>query len=147
MKLTTPTPTLAQLRAELAELGIALRADRDALALARATVEQHTIDTAGGSKALGPNEDERTRKLTLAIGSSDNVGHWLARVRDHEAQLDRLSAQLATLLDQRRAAEWAIRERTLQLLEASARYADEASDERLDERIEDQVLAKLALPF
>jgi len=142
--------TLAQLRTHLAELGIQLRADRDAVALARATVEQQTIDDAGGQKALGANEDDRTRKLTLAVATSDNVGHWLHQLRDHEAQLDRLNAELSNQLDARRAAEWSIRERTLALLEARAQGLDEASDEHLNEIVELVPAAsgdELHLPF
>ena len=105
-----------------------LREAKDSLANQRAKTEQEAIDRAGGPKTLGANEEERQRKLALAL-SRDAV--YLAahrRVRFLEAQLDTQQAGLALEQDTRRETEWAIRSKIAQALTHQARDLDTSAE-------------------
>lgn len=112
---------ITELRTQLTEARIRLRSTRDLYDLAKVTAEAKAIETAGGAKNLGANEDERRRALCLALAESDSYSKWLSDVRLQEAALDRIEAALSNELDVRRAREWAVRER---LADALMDYRD-----------------------
>ena len=55
---------------------------------------------AGGAKAFGANEDERSRKLILALAEDPNYSGWLAKLHAAEDAEARLTAELEAAIDQ-----------------------------------------------
>lgn len=104
------------LRSRLAEIAIDLRTRKDQLTAAQLAAEQAAIDQAGGTKALGTNEEERKRRLAIAVAAHPATSDILTYLRRLEADRDRLEAELASETDERRAHEWSIRERLVDLL-------------------------------
>ena len=98
-----------ELRIQLASVRDQLRHAKDTLTLTQAEAEQRAIDLAGG--AIGKNEAERTRALTLALARDSAYRGALTAVRVYEAEVDRLEALLEGAKDARRVDEWAIRAR------------------------------------
>ena len=94
---TNPAP-----RTQLATAKIALRAAQDHYDLTKAQAEQRSIDAAGGSKHLGANTDDRTRALTLALAQDTAYRESLTVLRQAQATVDRLQAEVDDAIDQRR---------------------------------------------
>lgn len=121
---TTITP-LAQLRIDLTEAKAALRDAQDDYKLTRAQSEQQAI--AGGIN--GKNADERERNLLVALNDDLYHNRALARLRGHEHTVDRIEAQLESLLDDRRAWEWSIRSALIDALGQSGKDDTQAFDD------------------
>lgn len=123
---------------QLAEVEILLRDARDAEARAKLQAEQQAIAAAGSLKALGSNDDERKRALLIAVADDPACQAAQRAVRGHEAQRERLLAQLETWKDERRAQEWEIRSRTADAIRTVATLSGDpddtkAIDQALDE--------------
>ncbi len=117
------TEPLPDIRSKLANTKIMLREAQDALSTEQARAEQRAIEAAltenpgaDREKVLGTNEASRNRALTVALASDDAYCQALKGVRGLEAEVDRLEAQLESARDERRAREWATRERMVAVL-------------------------------
>lgn len=105
------------LRMSLAEARIALRSANDDMAVTKALAESRVIEEVGGEKALGANAEARERALTLALAQSASYQAGLQRLREMEARVERLQAEVDAVRDARRESEWRVRERLAQVLE------------------------------
>lgn len=83
----------------------------------RAKCEMAIIQAAGGEKALGANEAERKRVLTVKLDESETYQHVMQQLRRAENDLLYAEMELDHLLDERRAEEWAIRARLADALQ------------------------------
>lgn len=101
--------TLAELRLALAEAKHTLRLAKDAHDIDRALAEHAAIAQLNGS--AGKNEAERARNLTIALLDNADYCQTVNHLRDCEAAVDRLQAQIAVAEDEIRAAELRARER------------------------------------
>lgn len=136
--------TLATLRLRLVDAQARLRQAKDDLGRTQAEREQAAIKAAGG--AIGRNEDERKRALTLALTNDADYRRVLAFVRDAESTVNLLEAQIENALDVRRAEEWQIRSRmvdALYHLGAQTDSPDPASDQVFDDATFGWVLSML----
>jgi hypothetical protein len=100
--------TLAQLRTDLAAARVALRQAKDAHEIMRAVAETDAIER---GVADGKNADERARKLTVALLYHDGYNGSITYLRDREADVDRLQAEIAIEEDRLRAEELRVREK------------------------------------
>lgn len=116
---------LANLRIALAEAKIALRAAKDYETIARAIAEQAAIGELNGS--AGKNEAERARNLTIALYNDNYYQNSLTALRDAEAKVERLNAEIAVAEDEVRANEARIREKLADAL-MGRRVDDAAAD-------------------
>ncbi len=110
--------TLSTIRRELTSARIALRNLADELARVKAEAEQRAIAQAGGEKALGGNAEARERALAIALSLD---GDYQAVVKRNKALLevaDYLECDLEDAKDARREAEWRVRLRLAEALEA-----------------------------
>lgn len=107
-------------RAQLAAARIALRAQQDHHERITAEAEQRIIDAAGGSKHLGPNTEDRARALTIALTNDATYTESLMWVRNAQAEVDRLQAEVDDLIDQRRKLDRASRDRASAAIEQLA---------------------------
>lgn len=133
--------TLATLRLRLVDAQARLRQAKDDLGRTQAEREQAAIKAAGG--AIGRNEDERKRALTLALINDADYRRVLAFVRDAESTVNLLEAQIENALDVRRAEEWQIRSRmvdALYHLGAQTDSPDPANDQVFDDATFEQVV-------
>lgn len=116
---------LATVRMQLADARAALRNAKDDYALAKAQAEQNAqID--------GKNEAERARKLIIAVAEDFYYNRALAALREAEYIVDRREAQIESLLDDRRAWEWAIRSELIDALGKTGKDDTAAFDTSLD---------------
>ena len=118
---------LAGCRRRLAAAEIALRAAKDAEVLERAEAEALAIAALNGS--AGKNDDERKRNLTIALRRSLPYQEVLAALRDAEADLTSVQAELEVATDQRRAEEWRVRYLLVQALFESQVTSDQPGDD------------------
>lgn len=135
---------LANLRRDLAENQVALSDAKRALERAKALAEQRAIDAAGGEKALGANAEARERALALAFITDQEYQAHVESVAQADTWVGRIQTDIEIVGDQRRADEWAIRDRLVQALErssiptnhhgADARVFDDVADEVTDRR-------------
>lgn len=109
--------TLPETRKRLVETRITLRQANDHFAQSRAEAEQRAIDAAGGEKSLGANEEARKRALTLVLAKDDDYQLAVTMIRQMEATVDRLEAEMEDLRDARREEEWRIRLRLADALD------------------------------
>lgn len=116
---------LSNLRIALAEAKIALRPAKDYETIARAIAEQAAIERLNGS--AGKNEAERARNLTLALVDDNYYQNALTALRDAEAKVDRLTAEIAVEEDAIRLNEARIREKLADAL-LGRRMDDAAAD-------------------
>ena len=115
--------TLTQLRIALAEAKIALRAAKDDHDTIKAIAEHAAILRMNGS--AGKNDDERKRNLAIALSEDYAYSGALTRLRDAEAKVDRLAAEIAVEEDAIRANEARIREKLADAL--MGRHLDDAA--------------------
>ncbi len=108
------------LRIQLAEARSALRDAQDRYDLVKAQAEQRIIEDAGGSKALGSNEDERKRALLLALEADEAYTNAHSTLRYTQAMVDLLQAKLDEQIEVRRSADRASRDRLSAALESLA---------------------------
>lgn len=107
---------LSDLRLELAQAKADLREARDDLTVVQAAIERQVIDEAGGSRALGANERDRERALTLALNDQASYTRALAALRDRESEIERLEAEIQNAEDERRRHEYAVRAQVAEAL-------------------------------
>lgn len=115
---------LPDLRIQLAEARIALSKARDTEKIARAAAEHHAIASLNGS--AGRNAEERERNLILALDKDEEYQRMLSMLRQREAAVERLEAQLEAARDVRRADEWRIRAKLADALWRNGVQSDEA---------------------
>lgn len=120
--------TLADLRIALAETRIALRQAKDAHEVSKAIAELSAAERLNGN--LGKNEAERTRNLTVALLEDNAYSNVLILLRDCEAKVDRLAAQIAVEEDAIRLNEARIREKLADAL--MGRRMDDAAADAFD---------------
>ncbi len=107
-------------RAQFAAARIALRDAQDHYDLITAQAEQRIIDAAGGAKGLGANAEDRARALTLALVEDQDYTEALQRLRQAQAEVDRLQAEVDDMIDERRTLDRASRDRASAAIEALA---------------------------
>lgn len=107
-------------RQRLAAARIALRDAQDHHDLAKAQAEQRIIEAAGGAKNLGANAEDRTRAMTLALADDPAYCAALAALREAQAEVDRMQADVDDAIDQRRKLDRQSRDRASAALEALA---------------------------
>jgi biopolymer transport protein ExbD len=90
--------TLTELRQRLADAQITLRTAKDVHETTRAIHEQAAIDC---GDAGGKNAEERARSLTIALDQNTTYLGVLDELRDAEATVDRLKAEIAIAEDDR----------------------------------------------
>lgn len=120
---------LPQLRLDLASARITLRQAKDELETAKAIAEQNYIMTLGGN--VGKNETERERNLIIGLSGSSLYRDALSYLRESEAVIDQLQAEIAVEEDRLRAEELRVREKLADALlgrRESAAMDDAASD-------------------
>lgn len=115
--------TIGDLRLALAEAKIALRQAKDAHDVSRAIAEAAAIERLNGN--AGRNEAERARNLTIELLHDDAYSNVLVLLRDCEARVDRLHAEIAVADDQIRADELRVREKLADAL--MGKRADDAA--------------------
>lgn len=120
--------TIGELRIALAEAKIALRQAKDAHDISKAIAETNAIE--GGVN--GKNAEERTRNLTVALLEDNAYSNVLILLRDAEAKVDRLTAQIAVEEDAVRLNEARIREKLADAL-MGKRVDDATADCTCDE--------------
>lgn len=131
---------LPEIRLSLADARANLRTAKDTLEIVRAEAEQRCIDLAGG--AIGKNETERSRALTLALARDPQYIRALSQARRVEAEVERLDALLEGAKDGRRLEEWTIRARLADaLLGVHSDHADRAGDTAFDDALDAAMLA------
>lgn len=101
--------TTSNLRQRLADAKTALREQEQYLETAKAIAETEAIDAAGGE--YGKNEADRKRFLTTALAQNFDYDGALAYTNELRATVDQLSAEIATMDDDRAAARLAAQER------------------------------------
>jgi hypothetical protein len=119
--------TLATLRIALAEARISLKDAKDYEATARAVAETTAIE--GGTN--GKNADERARNLTIALMDDNYYQNARISLRDAEAKVDHLQAEIANYEDTIRADEARIREKLADAL-MGKRVDDLTADQAFD---------------
>jgi hypothetical protein len=107
-------------RQRLAVARIALREVQDHYELIKAQAEQRIIEAAGGTKNLGANAEDRTRALTLALAQDSDHAAALTLLRQAQAEVDRLQAEVDDAIDQRRKLDRASRDRASAAIETLA---------------------------
>ncbi|HEY0607768.1 MAG TPA: hypothetical protein VGD58_32940 [Herpetosiphonaceae bacterium] len=107
-------------RQRLAAARIALRDAQDHHDLIKAQAEHRIIENAGGAKNLGANADDRTRAVTLALANDPAYCAALAALREAQAEVDRMQADVDDAIDQRRKLDRQSRDRASAALEALA---------------------------
>jgi len=110
--------SLPELRAQLAEERITLRAAEQHEATVRAIAETGAINAANGD--YGKNEEARKRFLIIALENDDAYRGALDDLNRSRASIDRLSASIAGLEDERRQARLLADERHTVALERLA---------------------------
>ncbi len=106
------------IRIELAQARIALRAAQDHFELTKAQGEHQIIGAAGGK--IGNNAEERSRNLLLALEQDPDYVQARARLREAQAKVDRLQAEIEDMIDARRKDDRASRDRLSAALEVIA---------------------------
>jgi hypothetical protein len=94
----------------IAEARATLNARQLLLAQVKAQVERQTIEAAGGYKALGSNEAERSLALEHALAGSTDYQTGLVGVNAAKRDLDVLDAQASGLRFAQRERDLALRE-------------------------------------
>lgn len=117
---------MLELRQQLAEARINLRSARDRFELTKALCEQRAI-VAG--RADGKNAEERSRNLTVALANDGDYGNALMELREAEAAVARIEAQIAEQEYELRVREVAARERLAEAL--MGRRSDDAAIDTL----------------
>jgi hypothetical protein len=117
---------LAQLRTDLAAARITLRQAKDELETAKAIAEQNYIMTLGGN--VGKNSEERERNLIIGLSGSSLYRDALSYLRESEASIDQLQAEIAIEEDRLRAEELRVREKLADAL--LGRRESTATDDR-----------------
>ena len=107
-------------RQRLAAARIALRDAQDHHDLTKAQAEQRIIEAAGGAKNLGVNAEDRSRALTLALAEDHAYTEGLTLLRQAQADVDRLQADVDDAIDQRRKLDRASRDRASAAIETLA---------------------------
>ncbi len=115
-------------RRQLAEARIALRLAQDVYDLVKAQAAQRITDAAGGPKGLGMNSEDRDRALIIALAVDEECMIAHGTVRDYQAQVERLHAQVDDEIDARRSLDRASRDRLSTALEMVSVHADEGPD-------------------
>lgn len=100
--------TLPQLRLDLAAARITLRQAKDELETAKAIAETTMIHNGA---AGGKNAEERARALIVALEGSTLYRDALSYLRESEALIDQLQAEIANEEDRMRADELRVREK------------------------------------
>lgn len=124
-------------RRDLAQIEVALSHARDDEKVERARAEQRAIAAADGN--YGKNETDRQRHLTLAVAEDKGYLAAQRRVRELEGTCARIKAHLAGYEDERRAAEWQIRQQLVAALLkrcATAEDGDRAFDQAADAEVD-----------
>lgn len=120
---------LTTVRQQLADAKATLRITQDEYKVAKAQAEQiANVD--------GKNEAERARKLTIAVAEDRYHNRALAQLREAEHIVDRLEAQLESILDDRRAWEWAIRSELIDALGQTRKDDTSAFDGAMDDQVD-----------
>ena len=122
-------------RTDLAEARIALRDAQDAYDETKALVEQRIVAAAGGAKELGANAEERARALTLAVQQDSDYIRALAVVREAQAAVDRLQANVDDAIDRRRSEERRSRDRLSAALEGLGAAKSDPAERAIADRI------------
>lgn len=104
---------IGALEREIAAVRSHHRDAQRALEVGKAQAEQRAIVAAGGVKALGSNEDERRRALTLALADDAAYQELIERHADIQHRLERFEADLRGVEAQRRESEWATRQQLI----------------------------------
>ncbi len=123
--MSTRTSKKASPRVQLAAARIALRAAQDHYDLITAQAEQRIIDAAGGAKHLGANAEDRSRALTLALAEDHAHAEALTLLRQAQAEVDRLQAEVDDAIDERRTLDRASRDRASAAIEQLALLSNE----------------------
>ena len=118
--MSTRQPKKASPRTHLATARIALRAAQDHYDVTRAQAEQRIIEAAGGTKNLGANAEDQTRALTIALAEDAAYTESLTVLRQAQAKVDRLQAEVDDTIDQRRTLDRASRDRASAAIEQLA---------------------------
>ena len=108
-ELTATTDELTHIRCLLIDARERAESARAALTLAIAQAEREIIDAAGGPKALGGNEADRERALTIALAEYPAVTVAQQHVEDAARALAELEADFEAARDRRRLIEWHLR--------------------------------------
>ena len=86
-------------RLQLADARITLRRAQDEYDLITADAEHRITDAAGGPKGLGANAEDRARVLRVALMDDDAYREALQTLRDAQADVDRLAAEVEIAID------------------------------------------------
>lgn len=135
-----------ELRLRLAECRTTLRQMKDLHEQALAQAEQAAIDD---GRAGGKNAEERARSLTLALMNDASYQAAHTRLREVEAECERVEALLESARDERRASEWQIRARLADALFHAGAQSDgdePAADSAFDDTYDEQA-ARYASSF
>ena len=101
--------TTSNLRQRLADAKTALREQEQHLETAKAIAETEAINLVDGK--YGSNDTDRKRFLTIALAQNFDYDGALAYTNELRATVDQLSAEIATMDDDRAAARLATQER------------------------------------
>lgn len=101
-------PNLSELRISLAAARVTLRQAKDELETAKAIAETTMIHNGA---AGGKNAEERARALIVALEGSTLYRDALSYLRESEALIDQLQAEIANEEDRMRADELRVREK------------------------------------